>query len=140
MKPIRNRYGLPFRRFTPLMLAVVLPLLASWLTVWSGVSEKTPYALGLLSVALVASIGGTLSSATAVATTVAGRFAFLAMAGQPLPFTRLELARIVIIFAAAMIISVMTGSRRKAQAALEVAHAELQNRTDALVESLQSSK
>jgi signal transduction histidine kinase len=63
---------------------------------------------------------------------------------MPGPFTaaviRAELTRACILLAAALIISLMSRMRRISEARLAVALTELQERTDALVESLNSSK
>jgi signal transduction histidine kinase len=140
MTPASRRYDLPSRRGSLVVLAVVLPLIASALSAWVTVFHRTPYALGVLVVAVIAGLADPLTSLIAAFFSVFGRFVFSPMFGDPVSLNKVELIRIAVVLGAAMIISVMTLSRRKAQAALEEAHTELQDRTDALIESLRSSK
>lgn len=140
MTSLPKRYGLPSLRVTHYILAVCLPVLTAVVSSRFDTFSRTPYALSLLAIAFVASLGGISPSILAVAVSVVARFSLLATAGQPLPAWPAESIRIASILAAALIFSVTTRNRRIAQAALQVAHDELRDRTDALVESLHSSK
>jgi PAS domain S-box-containing protein len=140
MKPAPRRYNLPSRQATLTILAVVLPAIASAISVRFSVFHRVPYALPLLVIAVIASLGGPLQSLLAVFVAVAARFLFLRIFGLDLSFNRLEIARIISILSVALVISLMTRTRRKAQAALEVAHDALRERTEDLIDSLHSSK
>lgn len=140
MKPAIRRVLLPSLRVRHLALAVLLPFAASAFTAHYHVFDRAPYALSILAVAVVASIAGIGPSLLAAAVAVACRFVFSPLADRPLQFTRLEVIRTVVILSVAMVISLMTRSRRRAVYQVELAHAELQERTDALIQSLHSSK
>ena len=140
MTSVPKRYGLPSPRLTHFILACVLPIITAVVSFRFETFSRTPYALSLLGIAFIASLGGISPSILAVAVSVAARFTLLVLHGQPMPAWPPESVRIASILAAALIFSVSTRNRRIAQAALEVAHDELQDRTDALAESLHSSK
>lgn len=140
LKSLSKRNGFRSARVRHYFLAVVLPIITSVVASRFDTFSRTPYALSLLAIAFIASLGGIAPSILAVAVAVVARFALLFVAGQPVPPWSSESIRIASILTAALIFSVSTRSRRIAQSGLEVAHYELRDRTDALVESLHSSK
>ncbi len=140
MKLANNRRGLPSRRTILIVLAIVLPLLAAAISARITVIHRTPYALSMLAVVVIAGLSDPVTTLIAVFFSFLGRMIFFAMVGDPVPINRFELIRIAAVLAVGMTISFMTRRRRRAAAQLELAHAELQERTDALAESLHSSK
>ena len=139
MKPNRPRYGLTSERARAWIAAMILPVIGSAISVHFTRFHSIPYALNFLAVAVIATVYGTTPSLIAVLSTIISRAVFLALAAEP-PLRLADAVRISVLLAAGLLISLLTRSQRKAAAELQAAHTALQERTDALIESLHASK
>ena len=122
-------------------LAIVLPVLSTVITKRVEALHPFPQALHFLSMVMIASLGGFGPALLCVLISVVIRM--VQIGGVPAPEPALihsEIIRSAILLAGAVIISAMSRGRRASEARLELAHAQLQERTDALVQSLASSK
>ena len=130
----------PPRQILAYCLAVVLPLVSWVITTRVNALHGLPMSLHFLSMALVATLGGLGPALVAVFFSIAYRIYQV----LPEPFTRSlvhsEILRSFILLSGALIISLMSRKRRISEERLELALSELQERTTALVESLNSSK
>jgi len=135
--PVRRRVT---RREIAYALAIALPLLSSYTAGHVSFLKNFPLALQWLAMALVATLGGLAPALLDVCIANVARFYQL----YPGPYTpailQAELVRAIVIVSGALIIGFMVRQRIRSESALGVALGELQERTDALVESLSSSK
>jgi len=132
--PARSRTILAY------VLAVVLPLLSAFATNHFHVLQPFPMGLQFLSMALVATLGGLGPALTTVFLAITTRLYHLVITTHTSFNIRSEGVRFGVVFLGALIISILSRRRRLSEERLEVALAELQERSDALVESLSSSK
>jgi signal transduction histidine kinase len=121
-------------------LAIVLPLLGSWLTLHLHYLRALPFAMQFIALALIATLGGLPPSllGTAVAFISQNYLQTWLFGSAPLPVY--DPFRLAVIFLGALIVSLGRSSRLRSRQKLEVALVDLQDRTAALVESLHSSK
>jgi PAS domain S-box-containing protein len=121
------------------ILAVILPIVSWIVTDQIPWLHHVPMALQFLSMALVATLGGLGPAAIVVVLSIATRFVevyydhFSAGAFS-------ESTRVVALILGALIITLLSRRRHRSEEQLEIALMELQERTDALVESLSSSR
>jgi len=135
----RSRYR-PSRQTIAYALAVVLPL-ASWeITTRVNALHSLPMSLHFLSMALIATLGGFGPAFVAVFVSTLTRIYQVFPEPHTPALVHSELLRSAVLICGALIISFMTHRRRISADRLELTLAELQDRTDALVESLNSSK
>jgi PAS domain S-box-containing protein len=122
------------------VLAVVLPVLCTWLTEHYSVLHQVPYSPHLLAIVIVGFIGGLLPSMLTVLVSFLSRLSlhFLRPAGAM--SLRSELLHTTVLVATALIIWFLMRGRRRSEQALQSTLAALQERTDDLVASLASSK
>ena len=132
--PARSRTILAY------VLAVVLPLLSAFATNHFHVLQPFPMGLQFLSMALVATLGGLGPALTTVFLAITTRLYHLVITTHTSFNIRSEAVRFSVVLLGALIISILSRRRRLSEERLEVALAELQERSDALVESLSSSK
>jgi len=131
--PARSRTILAY------VLAVVLPLLSAFATNHFRILQPFPMSLHFLSMALVATLGGIGPALIAVFLSITTRLYHLSATHTAFSL-RSEAVRFSVVLLGALIISILSRRRRLSEERLEVALAELQERSDALVESLSSSK
>jgi C4-dicarboxylate-specific signal transduction histidine kinase len=135
----RSRYR-PSRQTVAYALAVVLPITSWAITTRVNALHGLPMSLHFLSMALIATFGGFGPAFVAVFISILTRIYQV----FPEPHTRAlvhgEFLRSAVLVCGALIISFMTRRRRISSERLELTLGELQDRTDALVESLNSSK
>jgi len=134
-----SRYR-PSRQAVAYTLAVILPITSWYITTHVKALSGLPMSLHFLSMALIATLGGFGPALLAVFISILTRIYQV----YPEPHTKAlvqgELLRFAVILCGALIISFMTRRRRIFGDRLEGTLAELQDRTDTLIESLHSSK
>ena len=134
-----SRYR-PSRQSIAYVLAVVLPI-ASWvITTHVKALVGLPMSLHFLSMALIATLGGFGPAFAAVFISILTRIYQLRAEPPTVFLVHGELLRFSVLLCGALIISFMTHRRRISGDRLELTLAELQDRTDTLVESLHNSK
>jgi len=136
-QPARYR---PSRRAVAYVLAVVLPLLSTAVTVQVAALHSFPMALGFLSMALIATLGGLGPSLLAVVLSVLSRGYQILPDPRFHAMLRAEIFRSCVLLCGALIISLLSRRRRISELRLEVALSQLHERTDALVDSLNNAK
>jgi PAS domain S-box-containing protein len=138
--PQFKQYPARSRKILAYVLAVVLPLLSAFATNHFHVLQPFPMGLQFLSMALVATLGGLGPALTVVFLAIVTRLYYLAITPHSGLSLRSEVVRFGVVFLGALIISILSRRRRLSEERLEVALTELQERSDALVESLSSNK
>ena len=133
--------GRPTRiRILAFALAIVLPTLSSVLMAHSRVLLTIPFSLYFISISIIAILGGLTPALVAVAFCVISRHSFIATGEPLLAFNPAGFFRLFVLIACALLIEGMDRMRRIASSRLESALDDLQERTSALVESLQNAK
>ena len=135
----RSRYR-PGRQTVAYALAVILPLTSWIITTRVNALHGLPMSLHFLSMALIATLGGFGPAGLAVFVSILTRIYQVFPEPHTPSLIHGELLRFIVLICGALIISFMTHRRRIFAERLELTHSELQDRTDALVESLNSSK
>ena len=141
MKLPGDRHGLLSRHARPWLFAVFTAIACSAISVNVSFFHSIPYALAFLAITIFATVYGMPLSVFLAILSIAARAVFRAIAfpGQPV-LTYFDLLASGVTLIAAILVSLLTRNRRRASSQLEIAHVALQERTDALVESLHSSK
>jgi PAS domain S-box-containing protein len=134
--PSRNRLTL---RTVCFALAVVLPPCLAFLTTHVRVLQHVSFSLFFLTTVLIATIGGLAPSLTAAAVAVVMSIV-VPLADRPAGFYARDIPRDLVLFLAAIMISLISDSRRRYAAELRIALNELRERSDDLVAALNSSK
>jgi len=131
----------PTRRDICFALALVLPPVAAILTTYIPVLQRVPFGLFLLLTVLIAALGGMRPAM------LAAGFCILLALALPIPMQPRSakllvrnLPRELVLVTAAALVSVISDSRRRFEDELRVALGELQERSDDLVATLNSSK
>ncbi len=122
------------------VLAVLLPVLGTVLTQHMAFLHGIPNSTNLLAVVVVGILGGLQPSMAAVAVAVVTRCIYLMVIPDhsfSLPY---ELLHVLIMIAAALVVWLMNRNRRHSEEQLEATLIALQERTDDLVSSLNSSR
>jgi len=122
------------------ILACTLPFLADFLTQQLSFLHTIPFALAFLMIVLVATLGGLLPSLLAVVFCIVGRLVFPVPGLPSYPFVYTDGLRALFLVSAAVIISVISASRRHSEIRLEEALRNVQERNDALLESFAERK
>jgi PAS domain S-box-containing protein len=136
--PLRS--GWQSRRRLAFVLAVVLTLIGTVLTEHLSILHGVPYSANLLVVVGVGILGGLAPSMLAILVSVATRGIFL-LAGPDHSFSLYyEAMHVSMLIAAALVVWFMDRHRRRSEERLEATLVALQERTDDLVASLNSSK
>jgi len=124
--------------------AILLPVASALLTVHLHFLQTTPFALFFLSIAFVANLEGIAYALLAVVLCAVSRALFMP---AQMPLHPPERIGYLFLLACALAISLMNKSRRRYAEELESAHSALQertsvleDRTEALIQSLHSSK
>jgi PAS domain S-box-containing protein len=122
------------------LLAFILPALCATANVHYAPLRVVPFALYFFSVALVATIGGFPPAFVAFVCSLVFRYYALATVFKDRAIHPVDILGALLLFLCTLVISLVNQDRRRSSEELEAALAELQERTDALVDSLHSSK
>lgn len=123
------------------IIAVVSAIACSAISVNFSFFHAIPYSLAFLAIAIFATLYGTRVSATVAIISIAARAIFRMVAfPHERPLTYFDFLASGVLRTAALTVSLLTRSRRRIASELEAAHAELHERTDALVQSLHNGK
>src|SRR5580692_7091010 len=122
------------------LLAFVLPALCAAANVHYAPLRVVPFALYFFSVALVATIGGFPPALVAFICSLVFRYYALETVFRYRAVHPIDILGALLLFLCALVISLINQDRRRSSEELESALAELQERTDALIDSLHSSK
>lgn len=127
------------RRTVCFALAVILPPVVAFLTTHVRVLQHISFSLFFLTTVLIATIGGLAPSLTAAGIAVAMTLV-LPLSSRPAGFYARDIPRDLVLVLAAVMISLISDSRRRYAAELRIALDQLHERSDDLVASLDSSK
>jgi PAS domain S-box-containing protein len=127
------------RRTVCFALAVLLPPFLSFLTTHVRVLQHISFSLFFLTTVLIATIGGLAPSLTTAAVAVAISIV-VPLSARPAGFYARDIPRDLVLFLAAVMISMISDGRRRYAAELRIALNELRERSDDLVASLNNSK
>ncbi len=134
------RAGRQSRRRIAYVLAVGLPMIGLFLTEHVAALSLIPYSLQLLAVVVVGILGGLVPSLLAVMVIVVVRGLLLLFGQQPrLPFG-VEVLHTLLLVGSAVLVWMMNRRRLRSEEKIEATLEALQERTDDLVASLNSSK
>jgi len=134
---LRSRFS---NRKVAYLLAITLPWVSSFLNRHISGLQLIPFALYFLTIVLCSTLGGIIPSLLALTFSIVSRQVF-PMPGAPLfPVARLDVFRYAFLLASAVLISLIGNNLRRARLKLEAALTDLQDRNEALVESLKVSK
>jgi PAS domain S-box-containing protein len=136
--PLRS--GWQSRRRLAFVLAVLLPLLGTVLTVHLSILHGIPNSTNLLAVVVVGILGGLAPSMLTVAVAVVTRSIYLLLNPDHGFSITYEVLHALILIAAALVVWFMNRNRRRSEEKLETTLISLQERTDDLVASLNSSR
>jgi len=135
-----ERFGRPSNRVIAYALAVVLPFVSAAITAHYTALHAMPFALHFISMAIVATFEGLGPGLLSVfLSTISNYYLFSGLHGV-LPMGTHALERPLVLVISAVVISLMTRSRRRAAAELEEALVTLNEQSTALAEAQQSSK
>jgi len=134
------RAGRQSRRRIAYVLAVVLPVLGIGLTEHVAALSVIPYSLYLLAVVVVGILGGLMPSLLAVMVIALVRGSLLLFSQLPRLSLELEALHVVLLVASAFVVWFINQRRLLSEEKIEATLAALQERTDDLVASLNSSK
>ncbi len=135
--PRRSRRPYTLRDF---LVSVAIPVVCMAVSTRYAPFATIPYSLSFLAIVSIAILDGTIPSLIGIAVTVLTRAVCLYLAVPRTTLDRVDFIRIVILLLVALLISLLTRNQRRAAVDLQSAHADLQERTDALIESLQASR
>jgi signal transduction histidine kinase len=121
-------------------LAIVLPLLGSWLTLHVHYLRALPFAMQFIALALVATLGGLPPSILGIFVAFISQNYLQTWLYGSAPLPLYDPIRLAIIFLGALIVSIGRSSRLRSGRKLEIALLDLQDRSAALIETLHSSK
>jgi PAS domain S-box-containing protein len=134
------RPGRQSRQRLSYVLAVVLPVLGTVLTQHMAFLHGIPNSTNLLAVVVVGILGGLLPSLLAIGVAAVTRILYiLVVHDQSFSFSY-EFLHVLIMLAAALVVWYMSRNRRRSEEKLEGMLVALQERTDDLVSSLNSSR
>ncbi len=134
------RAGRQSRRRIAYVLAVALPVLGIGLTEHAAALSVIPYSLHLLAVVVVGILGGLVPSLLAVMVIVVVRGSLMLTSHLPRLSFELEALHVVLLVASAFVVWFINRRRLISEEKIEATLAALQERTDDLVASLNSSK
>jgi signal transduction histidine kinase len=128
------------RRILAVLLALLLPPLSLWCTQSSTSLQAIPFALDFMAITVVAALGGFLPALLALFIAIADRRVFVLFYPAASAPQQYDLVRSGVLLAAAALIAFTAGRRQRSERQLEAAIAELQDRTESLVASLNASR
>jgi len=138
LRPLRFK-GLKQRNLA-LALAILLPILSSGITARFAFFHPFPFALDLLSMALIAGLGGFLPAMLALLITLLSHLFLLQSVLNPSGLGPQDIPRIAFLLSSALIISILGSRSRRYQQELESTVDALQESNAALVETLRSNR
>lgn len=121
-------------------LAVVLPPLGTWISLHVEAFHPLPFALHFVILAALAALGGIGPSLVGIGSIVVSRQLLFPGGHVALDGPSSQLLRLAVLLSAAAVVSFIGSKRLRSESKLQVALTDLRDRTDALVESLSSSK
>ncbi|HEX4650064.1 MAG TPA: ATP-binding protein [Granulicella sp.] len=136
--PGRSRQG--SRQSVAFALAFLLPILSSAITARVHFLHLVPFALHFISMALIAMLGGLLPALTAVLISVLSHNYYVDKIHLHWILAWSDGLRSIVLLISAVLISLMNRRRQQASDKLEALLYALQERTDALVQSLHNSR
>jgi signal transduction histidine kinase len=136
--PLRS--GRQSRRRLAFVLAVVLPAVGTVFTERLGILHGIPNSTNLLSVVVIGFLGGLAPSLLATVIAVLTRCIYLLMSPEHTLSISSELMHAAVLVAAALVVWFMSRQRQRSEEQLEATLIALQERTDDLVASLNSSR
>ncbi len=122
------------------VLAVVLPVLGTVLTQHMAFLHGIPNSTNLLAVVVVGTLGGLAPSLVAIGVAAITRILYILVVHDQTFTFSYEFLHVLIMFAAALVVWFMSRNRRRSEEKLEAMLVALQERTDDLVSSLNSSR
>jgi PAS domain S-box-containing protein len=128
------------RQLLAFALAFLLPILSSAITARVPVLHLVPFALHFISMALIAMLGGLIPALTAILVSVLSHNYYLDKTHFHWLLTWSDALRSTALLISAVVISLMNRRRQQASDRLEGLLYALQERTDALVQSLHNSR
>jgi PAS domain S-box-containing protein len=128
------------RRRLAFVLAVILPVVGTLLTVHLDILHGVPNSTNVLAVVMVGILGGLAPSLLATLVAVVTRSSFLLAGVEPMLSIYYEVLHAALLIAAALVVWFMSRQRQRSEERLEATLIALQERTDDLVASLNSSK
>jgi PAS domain S-box-containing protein len=134
------RAGRQSRRRLAFGLAIVLPIIGTFLSAHVAVLAAIPYSLHLLAIVAVGILGGLAPSLVTVLMVVVSRSCLLLIGPEHRLSLESEATHGALLVASAFVVWFMSRRRQISEEKLEVALIRLQERTDDLVSSLNSSK
>jgi PAS domain S-box-containing protein len=141
MSPIAPlRPGRQSRLRLAYVLGVLLPVLGTVLTQHMAFLHGIPNSTNLLAVVIVGILGGLAPSLLAIAVAVVTRILYLSIIPDHTFSFSYEFLHVLIMLAAAIVVWFMSRNRRLSEEKLETTLVALQERTDDLVSSLNSSR
>jgi signal transduction histidine kinase len=126
-------------RATAYLLAGTLPFGAAYLTAHVGVLQATPFALYFILIAAIGALWG-LEPSLVAATFCGAAWAWIARGRALLPIGWGDGFHFLTLYAMATLVNVLSRRRGRASEQLTMALSALQERTDALVDSVRASK
>jgi signal transduction histidine kinase len=121
-------------------LALALPFLNAFLSQRIPFFRAIPYSLGFVTIVLVATLGGMYPALLTLVVAVIARLIFPVAGLGYLPIDRTESLRALFLISAGIIMSAIAASRRKSELRLKQALRSVQERNDALLESIAERK
>jgi len=134
------RPGQQSRHRLAYVLAVLLPILGTVLTQRMAFLHGIPNSTNLLAVVIVGLLGGLSPSLLAIGVSVVSRCLYISVVHDPTWALSYEFLHVLIMLAAALVILYLNRNRRESEDKLESMLVSLQERTDDLVSSLNSSR
>ena len=128
------------RRLLAYLFALLMPLMASYLTADLPVLMTIPFGLYYISIAVVGILGGLMPALLAVVLCAFSRNLIVLPVHHLFAFDLGDFVRVPTLFAQALLVSLLNARRKKSRDQTERALKVLQERTDALVQSLHASK
>jgi signal transduction histidine kinase len=129
------------RKAIAYLLAVFLPPLGTWISLRVEAFHPLPFALHFVILAAVAALGGIGPSLVGIASIVVSRQLLFPPGGHVAnDGSGDQLLRLAVLLFAAAVVSFIGSKRLRSERNLQIALTDLRDRTDALVESLSSSK
>jgi len=122
------------------ILACTLPFITAFTSHYFSFLHTIPYALSFLTIVLIAMLGGLVPSLLALLLCVVGRQIFPVPGIPSYPFDHADALRAVFLVSSAVIISAIGAGRRKTELRLQEALRGVQERNDALLESIAERK
>jgi signal transduction histidine kinase len=123
-----------------LLAALVFPIVGAFLTLYLPALKPFPFALNFILIAFMATSGDLLPTLAAVWMSGLARFVANSAVQHRMSYSRADWIRLLVLLISALVVCLLTRSRRSKELNLRGALVILQERTDALVATLHASK